>query len=76
MLHLKTLAAFSMQGLDPWIEVDGGVTPENAWKVSHNKGLCECRQPEYQTVAGMCFASIQNKLHTLVNFDAASLCFS
>ncbi|MEW5312898.1 MAG: hypothetical protein WDW38_004496 [Sanguina aurantia] len=21
------------RGLDPWIEVDGGVTPENAWKV-------------------------------------------
>ncbi len=22
-----------MQGVNPWIEVDGGVTPENAYKV-------------------------------------------
>jgi thiamine monophosphate synthase len=22
-----------LQGVNPWIEVDGGVTPDNAWKV-------------------------------------------
>lgn len=23
----------ALQGVNPWIEVDGGVTPDNAWKV-------------------------------------------
>lgn len=23
----------NLQGVNPWIEVDGGVTPDNAWKV-------------------------------------------
>ena len=22
-----------LQGVNPWIEIDGGVTPDNAWKV-------------------------------------------
>jgi pentose-5-phosphate-3-epimerase len=29
---LSSLLVFS-QGVNPWIEVDGGVTPDNAWKV-------------------------------------------
>lgn len=29
---LKTLSCF-FQGVNPWIEVDGGVTPANAYKV-------------------------------------------
>ncbi|KAL6757952.1 ribulose phosphate-3-epimerase chloroplast precursor [Haematococcus lacustris] len=30
------------KGVNPWIEVDGGVTPENAYKVSHRTGHLSC----------------------------------
>jgi thiamine monophosphate synthase len=32
-LLLLLLLLLLRQGVNPWIEVDGGVTPDNAWKV-------------------------------------------
>ena len=31
---MTVLLAVSLQGVNPWIQVDGGVSPENAWKVT------------------------------------------
>jgi hypothetical protein len=34
-----------LQGVNPWIEVDGGVTPENAYKVRRPVwGSCGCSE--------------------------------
>lgn len=34
-VHLHGLNLVVTQGVNPWIEVDGGVTPKNAYKVNH-----------------------------------------
>jgi pentose-5-phosphate-3-epimerase len=30
---VRCVLCCAVQGVNPWIEVDGGVTPDNAWKV-------------------------------------------
>ena len=41
------VAVLLSQGLDPWIEVDGGVTPANAYKVRSSRAI-----PALATVVG------------------------
>lgn len=61
-------------GVDPWIEVDGGVSPKNAAEVRICPSLSSRRSPCHETSpAGVSIADCRDSLHWSEGASSAAL---